>query len=214
MRRRWRKHRDIFFLFTFTIMSSISFCYWLLYVPIKGAPKAENWNIIVESYLSTSSICILLWIELFIITHKYGSKITGILMPFSFFLGYILSETIYYALTGKRIFDIDYPWIYWIILGFAHLIFYIIGRSISSFMRKIRMKGVCCEKLLYDSDSEIMDDIRVMNPLVQRINDPYINNESFTSLVMPCLSVIISVIVINVIFMINYLLVERSNKVC
>lgn len=195
-------------------MSSISFCYWLIYVPIKGTPKADTWDVIVESYLSTSTVCFLLWIELFIITHKYGSKIIGILMSFSFFLGYVLSETIYYALTGERIVDIEKPWIYWTILGSAHILFYIIGRSISSFMRKIRMKGVCCEKLLYDSDSEIMDDIRVMNPLVQRINDPYLNDDSCMSLVMPCLSVIISVVIINVIFMINFLLVERSNKVC
>lgn len=206
MRRVYRAHKDRFFLFVFTIQSSIGFTYWLIYVPINGSPSTANYNSILENYMSTSIPLVLLWIELFIVTHKYGHLIMEMLVPFTFYVGFFLSEMIRYYLVRH---EINY-----IMLGAlvaAHIVFYFVGRGLSKLMRKVRMGRVCCEKLLYDSDAEEMDYLGQEQLLIQNTyNDE--EREGCLHYVGPLLSVVISVIVINATFLIIYLLVERSRR--
>lgn len=202
-----RKHRDRFFFTAFSIQSSVSFFYWLIYIPTKR-PAFDNWSNIAENYISISASCILIWIELFIVTHKTSNAIIELFMPLSFILGYVLFDSLRYTFTGQLGFDYSTPWGYWIALIIAHILFYIIAVLLSSLMRKIRMKKICCSNLLYDSDSEQIENTLLLSLPFEKLD--YENKYTCSNKLMPFFSMVISTTVINIIFLLAYLIVDRE----
>lgn len=174
---------------------------------MKGPTPIDSWHIIVEDYISTSSLCILLWIELFIIVHKTSNAIIELFIPLSFFLGFILFDSLRYTFTGQFSFKFSTPWGYWIAFIVAHVLFYLISVLLSNLIRKIRMKKICCSNLLYESDSEQIENVLLSLP---HENFNYEKEYTCSNRLMPFFSMVISVIVINIVFLLAYLIADKD----